>query len=442
MGRPRRNRSDAESPGAGAEDEQDKAQRPTHREKGGSEEETRGQQAQEQGNQPSVVNSTDHNGNCTGSHSSGTITQNSSSMSSLTSLMDPYGSSDDYDLNQFPTPTVMSDFDHMSEFDFFNNSGPSVPSGSAIHSVSRTSHWMRPQATSVLGGVAIREQSKPSRPVATSLSDLSADTLTDKNMMLIDGLEEKPFSSFEDTFDLEQTHARGNSSQRTPSTVGKHGENGAATCQSAKCECPQIILQKLSDIDENSSDIFSSKIDVALMLEQRVQAQITMVLECGVCATKRPTVLLLLAIIIDNAVSMLETSPRFGDSRSPVENDNCNHSSNVQSPPTAPRLFRIPQVADMIGAGKNAASPATRAAADEPPLLVGSHEILAEEKNKFLKELLRGRLSSLSATLRQLMPHMQRSSPQNSNSRHGTMMMAETYKRLQLMIGRVELWDG
>ena len=441
MGRPRRNRSDAESSGAGAEDEQDKARGPAHSEEGqgGRKDETGGEQTQEQGNRPSIIDSTDHNGRCTGSNPSDTITQNSSSMSSL---MDPYGSSDDYDLTQFQTPTVMSDFDQLSDFDFFNGPGPSIPSGSAVPNMSRTSHWMRPQATSILDGVSIREQSNTSGPVATSLSDLSADTLTDGNTMLIDGLEDRPFSSLEATFDLEQTHARGNSGQRTPSAVGRHGENGAAPSQSATCECSQIILQKLSDIDENQSNIFSSTIDVALMVEQRVQDHIIMVLECGICATKRPTILLLLAIIIDNAVSMLETASRFGNSRSLVENHNCNHSSNAQSPPTVPTLFRIPQVADIIGAGKIAASLATRTAADKPPLLVGSHEILAEEKNKFLKELLRGRLSSLSATLRQLMPYMQRSSPQNSNSRHGTMMMAETYKRLQLIIGRVELWDG
>ena len=96
----------------------------------------------------------------------------------------------------------------------------------------------------------------------------------------------------------------------------------------------------------------------------------------------------------------------------------------------------------MIGVGKCAAMPAARAAADQLPLLIGSYEILSEEKNKFLKQLLQGRLSSFSATLRQLMPYMQRSSPQNSNSKHGTIMMAETYKRLRSVIGRVELWDG
>ena len=434
MGRPRRNRSDAESSGAGAEDEQDKGQGPTHGEQGGGKDETSSEQAQGLGNQPPTIDTADHNGHCPGSNSSDAGTQNSSSMSSL---MDPFCNPDDFDLTQFQTPTGMSDFDPMADFDSIKGPWPSIPSGSAISNLPQTSYWMKPQTTSILDGVSIREQSDTSRQVATSLSDPSADALTDENMMLTDGLKERPFSSFEAMSDLEQMHARGNSGQNTPRVVAKRGESGAALGPSATCECSQLILQKLSDIDENQSDNFSSTIDVPLVLEQCVQDHINKVLECGVCATKRPTTLLLLAIIIDNVVSMLDTSSRFSNSRPPVENNNRN-----PSPPTAPTSFRIPQVADMIGAGKSAASPATRAAAEKPPLLVGSHEILSEEKNKFLKQLLQGRLSGLSATLRQLMPYMQQGSPKNSNSRHGTIMMAETYKRLQLIVGRVELWDG
>ena len=451
MGRPRRNRSDAESSGTGAEDEQDKAQGPARGEKGGRKDETAtagtatlrgdlcGEQAQEQGNRPSIIDSTDRNGHRTGLISNDAGTQNISNMSSL---MDPFGNSDDYDLNQLQTPTGMSDFDLMADLDIFNGPGPSIPSGLAIPNSSRRSHWMIPQATSILDGVPIREQCNTSRPVATSLSEPSADTLTDGSMILTDGLEERPFSSLEATFDLERTHARGTRGQKTPRAMGKHGENGAAPSHSAPCECYQISLQKLLDIDENQSDIFSPTIDVALVLEQCVQSHITKVLECGICAIKRPTILFLLAIIVDNVVCMLENSSRFGNIRSPVENNNGSRSSNPQHPPTAPTPMPTPQVADMIGVGKRAARPAARAAADQLPLLVGSHEILSEEKNKFLKQLLQGRLSSFSATLRQLMPYMQRSSPQNSNSKHGTIMMAETFKRLRSVIGRVELWDG
>ncbi len=453
MGRPRRNKSDVDSGALGAEDEQDKEQGQNNCDEGGRKDKTatadsatllgnsRAEQAQDSGNRPSIIDSTDHNGHYTGSNSSDAGTQNSSTISSL---LDPFGSPDEYDLNQFHTPTGMSDFDKLAEIDFFNgpSPGPSIPSGSAIPSSFRMSHWMRPQATSTLDGVSIREQSNTSRSVAASLSSPSADTLPDGNMMLIDGLEERPLSSLEDTFDLEQRYARDNSGQRTPSAVGRHGEIRAAPSQSAMCECYQTILQKLADIDENQSKNFSSAIDVALMLEQRVQGHIAKVLECGTCATKRPTILLLLAIVIDNVVCMFEKSARFANSRSPVENNNCNDWSNTQYRSTVPTSFRTPQVADMTGAGKSAASPATRTATDKPPLLVGSHEILSEEKNKFLKLLLQGRLSSLLITLRQLMPYMQRSSPQSSSSRHGTTIMAETYKRLQSIIGRVELWDG
>lgn len=111
------------------------------------------------------------------------------------------------------------------------------------------------------------------------------------------GPKEKPFSSLEATFDLEQTYARGNNRQRTPSAVG---ENGAAPSQSATRGYSQIIVQKLSDIDEDQSEIFSSTHDVALMLEQRVQGHINKVLKYGICVIKRPTILLPLAIIVDN----------------------------------------------------------------------------------------------------------------------------------------------
>lgn len=451
MGRPRRNRSDAEPGGAGVEDEQDVAQGPTHCETGGSKGDTAtadqatlrggscGKQAQEHSNRHGPfesIDATDHNGHRAGPDLNDAGIQNSSSMSSL---MDPFGSPHDYDPNQLQTPTGLSDFDQMAEFDFLGAPGPSIPPGS---NSSRTSHWMRPRAASILDGDSTREQSHTSRPVATSLSDPSADTLTEGDMVLIHGLEERPFSSFEAAFDLDTTHARGNSGQGTPSAAGKHGENGAAPSQSATCECYQTILQNLSNIDENQSDIFSSTIDVALMLEQCIHGHIAKVLECGICAIKRPTILLLLAIIVDNVVCMLESSSRFNSSSSPAENSSSNHSSNNHDPPTAPISFRTPQVADMTGGGKGGASLATRTAADKPPLFVGNHEILSEEKNRFLKQLLQGRLSSLSAMLRQLMPYMHQSSPQNSNSRHGTIMMAETYKRLQSVIGRVELWDG
>ena len=434
MGRPRRNRCDAGSGGAGAEYEQDEAQGPNHCDTGGS----CGKQAHEHGNRAGTlkrIDTMDHNAHCAGSNSNCAKTQNSSSMSSL---MDPFGSPRDYDPNQLQTSTIMSDIDQMVDFDFLDDPSSSIPPGSAVPNLSRMSHWMRPQAKSALDGLSIQEQSETSRPVATSLSDPGTETLTDGNMLLIDGFEESPFSSLGPTFEREPAHARDNSGQRTPSPVSNHGENGAAPSLSSTCGCYQIILQKLSDIDEDQSDIFSSTIDVALMLEQCIQGHIAKILECGICAIKRPTILLLLAIITDNVVCMLEHSSRFNNSRSPVDTSNCTYSSNTQNPPT----FRTPQVADMTGEGKSTASPATKMAADKPPLLVGSHEILTEEKNKFLKQLLQRRLSSLSATLRQLMPYMQRSSPQNSNSKHGTKMMAETYKRLQSMIGRLELWDG
>ena len=450
MGRPRRNRSDAESGKARAEDEHDRAQGPIHRETSGGKDETatadpatlRGcssrKQSQEHGKRPGnlkTFTSPDHTGR---SDLNNAETQNSSSMSSL---MDPFGSPHDYDPNQLQTPTGLSDYDHMVEFDFLDSPGPSIPPGSANPGASRVSHWMRPQSTSIFDGDSIREQSNTSRPVALSLSDPSADTITNGDMMPIVGLEERPLSSSGFTFDMEQTHARRNSGYGTPSIVGKRGESGAAPKQSTMCECYQNILQKLSSIDENQCEIFST-IDVALVLEQCVQSHIAKVLECGTCAIKRPTILLLLAIIVDNVVCLLESSSRFGSSSSTVEYRSRNHSPITHDSPTAPTSFRTPQVADMTGAGKSATSLAMRTTADKPPLLVGSYEILSEEKNKFLKQLLQGRLSSLSATLRQLMPYMQRGSPQNSNSRHGTIMMAETYKRLQSVIGRVELWDG
>ncbi|KAL6715293.1 hypothetical protein ACLMJK_007558 [Lecanora helva] len=430
MGRPRRTRGDQEPFGAGAANKQDKAQGKINGEKGARKDETCGNHVQEQRNRPSIIDATDNEGHCTGSSSNDVKTQNARSVSSL---MEPFGSPSNFDPTQSQTPTGISDLDQMVDFDSFHD--PSIPAASALSNQSQTSYWMKPQITPILDLALTREQSDSSRNVAKSLSDPSTDTVTDGNIMLTDGLEERPFPNFDTMFGSEQTQAYGNVSQEISSAVDKHNENTAASGQYATCECSQIILQKLSDFDENQLDIFSCSFDVILMLEQCVQGHITKVLECGICATKRPTMLLLLAIIIDNVVSMLETLSRFSSSsRSPVE-------SSDRTPWAAPNSFRIPQVADMTGGGKTAASPTRTTATDKPPLLVGSHEILSEERDKFLKQLLQGRLSNLSATLRQLMLYMQRSSPQNSNSRHGSTMMAETYKRLQLIAGRVELWD-
>ena len=456
MGRPRRNNNDADSAGARPEDEQDKAQEPTRSGNDVRQVETTGaepasfrgdpcgEQAQEHENRHSTIDSKDQIDHSTASSSSDAGIRNSSSISSL---MDIFGNTDDYDMNQFQTTTVIPDLDEMAGFEFSDGLGASIPPESLPASPPRTSYWTRPQGVSVPGGGSIREQVNSSRPLpqvpkVTSLSESSAATITDGNMMLMDGLDERPFLRLESTFDLEQMQAQGTSGHKLPSAGSKQGENRAVSSHSATCECYDILVQKLSIIDEKQSDIFSSTIDVALIVEQGIQGRITKVLECGMCATRRPTILLLVAIIMDNVVCMLENSSKFGNSKSLVENNSCHHTSKTSNPSEAQPAFRTPQAADDIAAGNSTASPTPTIAANDLALLVGSHEIISEEKNRFLKQLLQGHLSNLSATLRQLMQYMQRSSPQMPNARHGTITVAETYKRLQSIIGRVELWDG
>ena len=353
----------------------------------------------------------------------------------ISSLMDPFNHPDDYDLNQLSESTGIPDLDQMIDFDFANGPGPTDASGPSAPSPSHTEQAMSPQVSSTLDRVTTQDlynaAPKPAPVPGTTLSDSSAHTLAETNLMLMDPLGQRPMSS---SGDPSHSDILPNNAKRS-------------VIHPTDCGCYENLLQKLSDIDEGHSDNFSS-IDVALMLEQWVQIGITQVLRCGgMCATRRPTLLLLLAIIINHVVCMLEDTSSLGNGNFPIESSMESTPTPSNRPATQPSSFRRPQIADMIGTnggtsrgGSSTPKPTTP---DRPPLLVGSHEILSEEKNDFLKHFLQGRLSGLSATLRQLMQYMQRSgSRQNSNCRHAMIMVSDTYKKLQSIIGRMEMWEG
>ncbi len=391
------------------------------------------EQSEEQGTPPLTVNYTNHHSASVVSSSSNGKPQNTNAISSL---LDTFNSPEDYDISQLQPLVDLTNFDNLTDFEFLNGPTLTMASGPPSPIMSRSSQNTKTQTESIFEHPSTREESNCTGAMtplhkAHSISNSGANTLTHGDPMSIDWLNGKPISSLEST--SHRIQSDGNEAQHCcrhtsskPLTDNSDGSRAAALGQSASCRCFETVLQKLSDLDESQSEIFSSTIDVALILEKGLHMHTAQVLQCGTCATKRPTLLLLLAIVIDNVVCMLENASSFSN-KSQMDN-----TTFLVRP--SRRSFRATTAE---AKGDRAADNSM----DKPSLLVGGHEIFSEEKNKFLKQLLQERLSSLSSTLRQLMQYMQRS-PQNSNSKHGTIMVFETYKRLQSIIGRVELWDG
>ena len=447
MGRPRRLKTCVESNdtgqslGRGGAEGSNNPEDGNMRNEGNRTEATLGQidtiieHSEDQETPPLNINYTIHHSASTESSSSNAKPQDTDTLSLL---MDSFNSPEDYDISQLQPPIDPTTFDNLTDFEFLNDPSLTMASGPPIPVMSRSSQNIKTQTKSILEQPSTREQSNCAGamtplPKARSIANLSANALTHGDPMAIDGLNGKPISSLEATFHLHRIQSDGNEAEHCcrhtsskPLADKSDGSGGATLSLSASCPCFEIVLQKLSDLDESQTDIFSSTIDVALMLEKGVHMHLARVLQCGTCATKRPTLLLLLAIVIDNVVYMLENTSSFSN-KSQVD-----RTTFLVRP--SRRSFRATTAE---ASGDRAANNSI----DNPSLLVGGHEICSEEKNRFLKQLLQERLSSLSSTLRQLMQYMQQN-PRNSNSKHGTMMVVETYKRLQSIIGRVELWDG
>ena len=395
---------------------------------------TNTEQSEDQGNLPLTSNYTiDHRASIESSSSNA----NFQDIDTFSSLMDSLNSPEDYETSQVQPPIDLTTFDNITDFEFLNGPNLAMTSDPPAPVMLRSTENAKMQTQSILKNPSTVEQSNCAGAITPlhkghPITNSCASTLTCGDPMSIDGLNGEPKSSLEATFRLHRIQSDGNEAEHCgrhtsskPMTDKSDGSGAATSDLPASCPCLEIVLRKLSDVDESQSDIFSSTFDVALMLEKGVHMHIARVLQCGICVTKRPTLLLLLAIVIDNVVCMLENTSSFSNKSQVDKTTFLMRTSRRSFRATVEAKEDKPAIDSM----------------HNPPLLVGGHEIRSEEKDRFLKQLLQERLSSLSSTLRQLMQYMQQS-PRNSNSKHGTTMVIETYKRLQSIIGRVELWDG
>lgn len=197
------------------------------------------------------------------------------------------------------------------------------------------------------------------------------------------------------------------------------------TKSSCSCHCYDSVIRGLTGLDDTQSDIPSSTIDVVMSLENSVAMHTAKVLSCEACLGSRPSLLLLLVVIIDNMVCMLE------------------NTTSLKNKPHKRIAFRrnnFSCLSSSRGANRQK-DDRSLTASHSCALLVGGYEILGEARMDFLKQLVQGRLSRLCSTLHQVRYHMQQN-PQNSNSKAGTIMITDINRRLQLLIGRVELWVG
>ena len=428
MGRPRRIKTGTEADGTGCENKQDKDQRMSQAEDRNTHLEGNTVELQGQENQHTAIDYANYSSISTNTGSNNAKTQDADGLSPF---IDGFHSPESYDLTQLQHTVDLTDFDQMADFDYSHGPVLAVTPLPTTPDMSQISQHLQPQSNFIFETPLMKEKSnreEVTNPTlkASSISDSSVNSALHGDLSLVDGLNRKSTSTLDSAFDLHHmqtcpNNGKDNCNHGHSRLFNEPDGNVPAFSQSFSCGCYESILQKLSDLDESQTDLCRTTIDVALMLESGVQVHIIQVLQCGTCASKRPTLLLLLAIIIDNVVCMLENASSSSIDKSQSENDITSRNRPAQT------------------------STRTRNGSTSPTetlrLVVGSHEILSEEKDRFLKQLLQARLSSLSTTLRRLMQYMQKSPP-NSNSRRGSMMVAETYKRLQSIIGRVELWDG
>nr|QTE76008.1 ScyR8 [Scytalidium album] len=192
------------------------------------------------------------------------------------------------------------------------------------------------------------------------------------------------------------------------------------------CNCFASILRELPHLDQSRLENQASTIDVVLRVEQGFQQQASKILSCKTCMSNRPSLLLLSAVVIDHIVCMLENTFNV---KLKLQRKSSNEQNN---PPFRPSPART--VVKPVNGQKVESTGGVTPTCD-CLLLVGGQEIVREEKIDFLKQLVQGRLGKLCSTLRQLRTGMQET-PQDSNSKAGTIMVMEIYRRLQSVIAR------
>ena len=200
------------------------------------------------------------------------------------------------------------------------------------------------------------------------------------------------------------------SESTSDSKLGSRGDGGAVE---RGCKCYRSVLRRLSDLHENYSGNINTTIDQVMRAEKDVRNQVSEALECRRCSNNS-SLLLLLSVLLQHVTELLE-GISFGDVY----------------------MSGIEQDGDVLGSGGSIKGTGI----DVTALRLGNYEIDGEEKADFLKLLLNQRLQRLAATTRKLHNWMQRDTGREStafNRKIGTILMAEIYQRLMIIIRRLE----
>ena len=216
-----------------------------------------------------------------------------------------------------------------------------------------------------------------------------------------------------------------------PSTSYSSGSSkfGSGRSTEYHCNCYDSVLQELGSFDQSQSSAVTFSIDLVLVHEQSAQLLTAQILQCNTCSNNRSDLLLLTALTINNTVSMFESVSSFGA-------NSYNQSSLVKFL-SFQNSSRGTYNNDSIKIEDNSLLELM----DSRPLLAGGFEIILEEKRDFMKQFLRKRISRLSSTLQQLQQRMSHV-PQNLMSQTGLLLVSESHRRLQSVIGRLEIWNG
>jgi hypothetical protein len=191
------------------------------------------------------------------------------------------------------------------------------------------------------------------------------------------------------------------------------------------CECYRQVLQRLLEFDETRTMHGKGfAIDMLMTLQQKVRDQTTRTLECDNCF-KRPDILMLLAMAIDNLACLFD----IVSSSRPGNNHLDWKESTTRSVWSSDRFKSNSRQSGLFALFESRA------------LMAGGMEISSRDKLAFLKLLLRGRLSSLASLLQQIQSMMAKA-PQNALMASGMALVREGRRRLNTVVGRVELLES
>ena len=220
-------------------------------------------------------------------------------------------------------------------------------------------------------------------------------------------------------------------SQSSSDSTGRLGTRRSVDHQ---CDCYESVLQTLGDFDRSRPKQLEFSIDIVLGLEESAQLQADQVLHCSTCSCARPDLFLLLALAINNTVGILESVSTF--TITPYTS-----SSMIQIPSPRRSSYSTYNNSSNSSIYNRTPNDSLLDLMDSRPLLAGGFEILAEEKVDFFKQFLCRRLRQLSSTLQQLQQCTSRV-PQSLISQSGLNLLSETHRRLQLVLGKLELWHS